>query len=930
MKSKQMLSLALALLFLFAGHVFSEEKGSDVSGDPEPLVSDIRIRIDQAGGKEAQWREMANNLIFLRKGEPFSAEKLKQTLEALKLCRKFRNIHVDSQEGEGTIALLFRMTPFRHIKDIRIKHASPFLERDILNAMTIYIGDAFSKESLPKQEESIEEIFKREGFIDPQVTVSAEEDPEDGHFVIHVDIDRDGYYSVEKLTIEGNRAFSDQRLKLRMKTWMASLLPGGPGRFVEENLKKDIKNLTEFYRGKKYADAEVDFTLNKNPEAREVVISVSVNEGPRYSVDFEGNDEFWNRTLKKELALFENGNKNDAGIRKTLRNLRSLYKKAGYHKARVKLKDEMETKKDRIFRNLCFVIEEGPQSLVESVQITGNQAFDDKKIRKQMLTRPPGTFHDGAYVPETLDEDVRAIESLYAKHGHSDVAIKKNVVRSEADKTVSVHIEIEEGVRTVVSSVRFDGLSVLSEKAAYKAISIKQGEPFQEERIREDENALASGISEKGYPHVMVRGEVVETGDPSEAAIVYHVEEGPFVKMGEVYYTGNFRTKPKILLNELEIKPEAPFSLVRLLETQRNIRNMKIFESVKFKTIGLREKADKVNLFVEIEEKKPYYVQVGGGYDTERLMYVNAKAGDLNLFGTNKKIWVEGEYSQIGYQGSLGITDPRLFGSGFSATAGLFAEETEEVNQDFGTRFFGSYVGFSRKWFRRLNTSLNFQFEQREQFGKDAETSVNSDELGARSIFIATPAISYDSRDSFIRPRKGMFSAVSVDISQGLENSLDSFLKYQLDTRFYWSPVNRLTLACKGRVGYIDPFGDSEKVADDQLFFLGGISDVRGFEENMFCYDAQDDPVGGQSEISGSLEARIDLGMNLELATFYDVGRLSDTFDATHSGGFRSTVGLGLRYITPIGPIGFLYGFKLDPKDGESAGRLHFAMGYTF
>ncbi|RLC11336.1 MAG: hypothetical protein DRI57_19090, partial [Deltaproteobacteria bacterium] len=891
MKSKQILSLTLSLLFLFAGHVFSAEKGPDAS--PEPVVSDIRIRIDQAGGKEAQWKEMARNLIFLRKGEPFSAEKLKQSLEALKLCKKFQNIHVDSQEVGKTLVLLFRMTPFRQIKDIKIRHASPFLERDILNAMTIYIGDAFSKEALPKQEEFIEEIFKREGFIDPQVTVSATEDPEDGHFLIHVDIDRDSYYSVEKLDIRGNRAFSDQRLKLRMKTWMASLLPGGPGRFVEENLRKDIKNLTEFYRGKKYADVAVDFTLEKDPDAREASISVNVSEGPKYALDFEGNKEFWGFTLKKDLALFENGNKNDVGIRKTLKNIKTRYKKAGYLKARVKLKDEVETKKERSFRNLCFVIEEGPQSLVESVQITGNHLFDDKKIRKQILTQPPGTFHNGAYVPEIFEEDIRAIESLYARHGHANVVVKKNVAVSEDEKKASIRLEIEEGVKTFVSSVQFRGLSVLSQDIAYKTISMKQGNIFQNGKIQEDENALASKISEKGYPHVVVRGELSDTGDPSKAAIMYHVEEGPFMKMGEVYYTGNFRTKPKILLNELEIKPEAPFSLVKLLETQRNIRNMKIFDSVKFKTIGLREKADKVNLFVEIEEKKPYFVQVGGGYDTERLIYVNAKGGDLNLFGTNKKIWVEGEYSQIGYQGALGITEPRLLGSRFSATAGIFAEETEELNQDFGTRFFGSYVWFSRKWLKRLNTSLNLQFEQREQFGKDEDDTppMNSNEFDARSIFIATPSISYDTRDSFISPKKGMFSALSLDISKGLENSLDNFLKYQLDTRFYWTPMDRLTLACKGRVGYIDPFGGSEKVADDQLFFLGGISDVRGFEENMFRYDVQDDPVGGQSEISGSLEARIDMGLNFELATFYDIGCLSDTFDGKDSDGFRSTVG---------------------------------------
>ncbi len=133
-----------------------------------------------------------------------------------------------------------------------------------------------------------------------------------------------------------------------------------------------------------------------------------------------------------------------------------------------------------------------------------------------------------------------------------------------------------------------------------------------------------------------------------------------------------------------------------------------------------------------------------------------------------------------------------------------------------------------------------------------------------------------------------------------------------------------------GRVGYIQPLGAANSVAEDQLFFLGGISDVRGFEENMLRVDSDDDALGGRTSLSASLEARIDLPANFELAFFLDTGKIDETDQVDALDDFRYAVGTGLRYNTPIGPIGLLYGHKLNPEDGESSGQIHFSIGYTF
>jgi outer membrane protein insertion porin family len=225
---------------------------------------------------------------------------------------------------------------------------------------------------------------------------------------------------------------------------------------------------------------------------------------------------------------------------------------------------------------------------------------------------------------------------------------------------------------------------------------------------------------------------------------------------------------------------------------------------------------------------------------------------------------------------------------------------------------------------------MGFRIERREQFFTDVATAGDTLEYEPRTLLAVTPSVQFDTRDSFIRPTRGMLSFLTVDISNGLENNLDDFFRYHFDVRFYRGISDRVTLAFMSQFGYIDPYNGLNRVTDDQLFFLGGTSTVRGFDENLLLFDENGDPVGGQWAVTGTVEARIALTDSLELALFTDTGRLGDVDPDQGAGEFRTSAGAGIRYQTPIGPMGILYGYKLDRKPGESAGRVHVSIGYTF
>jgi outer membrane protein insertion porin family len=354
---------------------------------------------------------------------------------------------------------------------------------------------------------------------------------------------------------------------------------------------------------------------------------------------------------------------------------------------------------------------------------------------------------------------------------------------------------------------------------------------------------------------------------------------------------------------------------------------------VQVRTIGLKEKASKVHLVVTMVEKPAYYFELGGGYQTDKGFYGRTKVGDRNFLGTGKQIRLAGEQSQVGYRWEAGATDPRFLGLDVRADLGLFIENLEAFNQDFGYDTLGGKLTLSRPWGPRVTTAIGLSYERRQQYLREqdaASLAVDPASLEPRAILVTTPAIRWDTRDSFIQPHKGGLTSLAVDVSRGLESALDNFVKYKLDLRGYHTPFSRLTLAGRAFAGYIQPYGTDGRIPEDQLFFLGGTNSVRGFAENMLRFSADLDPVGGRLALAGNAEVRYEVTDGWELTLFMDAGSVQKATEDQGDDNWLWSAGLGVRYLTPIGPVGLLYGHKLNPRSGESPGQFHISIGYTF
>ncbi len=900
-------------------------------------VTELDIRILQGPFKVTPWESMAGNLIQIKPGDIYNTDLLAQSIERLRDSGQFESIHVpDPIETREGVTLVFELVPFARVKDIRVMDAFPLFRQEVLNVMTLYTGDAFSETVLAQQSARIKTLYQKQGYIDPDIQVSAEKDETDGNYIVTVRVNKGGFYRVNVLKFRGNHNISAARLKPRTKIWKASVLLGPARRFIQKDMDADIKNLTAFYREKGFAEVSVSARTIVDEARLQVDVEFQIDEGPLYKVGFQGNDHIWDCTLEKEITLDKGGNRNNRGLRKIVRNLETVYGDQGFEDASIRYGVDTLGGTPGV-KHVVIGIDEGRQYRVARIEIDGNDRIPIQDIRNVMLTRTPGLFNSGIFVRQTLDEDIIAIKTLYRGQGFTSIQVDKQVRTLNPEGSdplqVAILLNISEGVQSRVGTIRFSSLSALSAEQSAALISLKPGQAFREDWVEKDEKKLMQEISEKGYPNCRVKAVPVFNRDRSRVDLTFEVEENNFVRLGQVFYVGNFRTKRSILERAMTVAPDDRLSLTGLLESRKNLLDINALNSVRFRTIGLKNNAEEVDVVVEIEEKKPYAFEVGAGYDTERHGYLNSALGDINFLGRNLNVQLGGEISQIGYKADLALTTPGVVFPDLTSNTRLFGEKREEFNKDFGTRTVGVSQKFYQTLFAEIMTvNLGLAYEKRETYrtkisGAAADDSEDQD---PRHVFVISPGLGFRTTDSFVRPRKGGIASIDSDLSKGIDDTLDDFVKYRIHLRYYYPLASSLVLALRGRYGYIQPYGSNTRVPEDQLFFLGGTTSVRGFEENLLRFDASGQAVGGREVISASLETRYDLGLNLEFTAFYDVGSVRQAQVSGGSDNFRDALGIGFRYMTPIGPIGFLYGWKLDPEPGESAGSFHFSMGYTF
>ncbi|MCG8632817.1 MAG: outer membrane protein assembly factor BamA, partial [Desulfobacterales bacterium] len=599
-------------------------------------VSEIRIRISGTALDTGLWESVARNLIPVKRNDLYTLENMETAIQSLTDSRLFEFIRVPDPEVTARgVVLFFDLTPFGRIKDIRIRNAFPLFQREVLNVLNIDTGDAYRKQQVDAQAGRVKNLFQRQGFSRPKVRISAEQDPADGHYTVSIDIDKGAYQKIRQVRFQGNTGISTSRLKLAARTWRATLLFGTARRLVQKDMNDDIKTLTSLYRNRGFADIRVEAEAIPDEATGNVDVNFTIIEGPHYTIAFQGNSALSDRSLKKEVVLLKEGNRNNFALRKSIRNLKKKYTGEGFPDAviRERITDGKTT--GTLSRRVDFIIEEGYQYRVSDLKVTGNRTVPEPAIRENILT--PDS--KGIFQKSVLDEDAAAVRALYRTKGFSQVKTETRIRKTDSGDGKTRHVEIDlvitEGSRARVETVLFSGLSAVSKETALAALTLQPGSFFNPALVETDTGALHQAVSEAGFPHAKVTAGESFTPDGTGVTIRYIIDQGRPVRVGQIFFAGNLRTRDAILADEMEISTGDPFSLSALVNSRQNILGINALDSARLRTVGLKAEEEEVDLILQVSEKKPYFIEAGTGYDTERHLYLNAGIGDRNFTGRN-------------------------------------------------------------------------------------------------------------------------------------------------------------------------------------------------------------------------------------------------------------------------------------------------------
>jgi outer membrane protein insertion porin family len=600
--------------------------------------------------------------------------------------------------------------------------------------------------------------------------------------------------------------------------------------------------------------------------------------------------------------------------------------------------------------------------VVRRIIILGNVSFDDNILKKRMRTKEKRFYHiirKPKYRRDFLRRDLESLKSFYHKNGFFQATVQiESIERNEESNNVTIRIMIHEGPQTKIRMVNFSTQPLIDAKDLRSGLQLLEGNAFNPNLLEVDQYTLFSKFFEKGYLGASVSYSTVI--DSIEVDISWTLDPGIPMRIDTIRVSGNEKVNDGLVYRELVINPGEYFKLPKIVESKQNLYNTGYFNSVDIEPAGFEIGSSSVDLDVIVRERKKGYIEAGFGVGNVHANRVFGEWGQRNLLGRGYALNLRGEYAfrlfrdneyrseywdpenrYILYKGSLLF--PHILGTWNSFTLGASYEYDANVEPAV-VRIKGFDGTLSRRFSRATTLLLSYSFEnvKRENVEDEKESSRRrSIDLGFRK----------DTRDFYFNPTRGRFITLDARFAGGLLGGDDDYYSFVPTMRTYRSISDRTLIAYRFRFGYSNPFGNSAAtgVPIESRFFAGGANSVRGFRENdLGPKGSAGEPRGGEVLILGNIELRFPLPWiskyNFGGVVFLDCGNVWENIDMIKLDqfdpfskreevtelDFRYSLGFGMRYHTPVGPIRIDVGYPLKLAPGQDTYLFHISLGQIF
>ncbi len=911
----------LAFLFLTVPAIASS--GETVPGAEPPVIDSISFQV--ASPYLVSYEELSG-LVTVRPGTLLTSAAIRESIRRLHRKSLFRELAAYVRVDGGKAQVLFHLRPIPVVAEINVRGAKRIPASQILASSRIRRGKPVEEEGLSRAQESVLSLLRGKGFVDASVSVSAACSVTTGMGMVRIEVKEGSPGPVKEVMVRGGAYFPRDR-----QEELLGISPDFP--FDFRRWEKGINMLRREYKREGFLTVRISEAGLSCKEEAFLCPSVSVEEGPRYEITWKGPTRFPVGTLEKASGIHDPEREfTEGGLVFELRErLLSFYRDRDYLKAEVDIGAEETSGGGRL---LVITIREGEPGYLKTIRFTGNASIPEKRLRKQMLSRERGTFHfftgSGEFDAEEWSTDLSALIGLYQKEGFARASISSVDSDWDDEGGITATIHIEEGKRYALREIRFRGNDHFLPGELLALIGNSVGKSFDYAGLERDEDAIATHYRNAGYLDVSVK--ILPEIDDGEgtAALSFDIEEGPRYHLGKVVVQGNLLTDSVVVYREVTIPEGRPVGESDLLAFQQAVFRTGLYKSVRLHRIK-RPDEGILDLVVELEETLFFEFEFGAGYGTDTGIrgFLGAKTRNMNRRGRRLAARVTASEKEQIYLADL--REPWVFGNRWKFEGGVTASHTEAERESFSFRKTSVVTSINKTIFARSSVSVQYELSRDDLFDVKPGAVLSPKDQGSANISAVRGVFVLDFRDDPFNPRKGAFNSGSAELASSVLGSEVDYYKLVGQSSWYFPVFRRNTFVASGRAGVVRPLGDTEEVPIQKRFFLGGRATVRGFDEDSIGPRGDDGSLtGGEFMVNGNVELRVPLKYGFLVAFFLDAGSVWFKDDPENDFDLRESAGLGLRYITPVGPVALDYGRKLDRREGEPSSEWHFTIGAVF
>ncbi|MBW1917735.1 MAG: outer membrane protein assembly factor BamA [Deltaproteobacteria bacterium] len=725
-----------------------------------------------------------------------------------------------------------------------------------------------------------------------------------------------GQERIFRIEVKGNRRVEKDAILAIIQSREGDLI--SPAK-----LRDDLKAV---YKLGYFTDVKID--VSDSPEGQ--IVTFVVDEKPAIREIFiEGNRKIKDKKIMEALDIKLYSVASDAAILENIDKVKGIYREKGYYEAQVKYRLEPISKEEV---NLVLEIEEGPKLYIDEISFEGNRAFKDKKLRKLMETKEKSllTFITGAGIlnRDTLERDAEKIAAFYYNHGYIKARVGEPRIDIQRNK-INITIPIEEGAQYKVGQVDFQGDLLEPPEKLKELLSITKEDIYSREVIQTDLTNLGDFYADHGYANANIAPLLKENDLDLTVDVIFDIHKGEKIYFERIEISGNTRTRDKVIRRELRVYEQELFSATNIKRSIQNLRRLEFFEDVNFST-SPGSSADKMNLKIAIKERPTGTFGIGAGYSTQDRVVGMIEISQANLFGRGQKLKAQGLLGAISHRFRLSFEEPYLLDRPLSL--GLDAYNWEREYDEYIRKSKGGNIQLSHPM-RWEYTRLYGMYRYENVNLRDLDPYASQVLLEAATIH-NTSAVSMtfrrDSRDALFNTTRGSDNSISIELA-GLGGDV-AYTRYVGESGWYfplfWNTVGLI----HGRIGYLqrNPWG---KLPSYEKFYLGGIDTIRGFK---YAEISPRDPItneriGGEKFVQFNTEYRFPLYKKLGLIglVFFDAGNVYAN-NVEYFSSMRTSVGTGIRWYSPMGPLRVEWGYNIRPKPWESHSNWEFSVGGVF